>query len=485
MTRRCGSWLLAGVVVGAAALGPGGTAAAAPATPRNVAVTCVDDSASDFDGDGALDLAIGVPSEDRGKTAGAGAVEIRHPCNNHPTQALVLPVAHAHDGFGSALGFGSLNDDSYLDLAVGVPGLDVAGQRDAGGVAVFYGSAKGLRYAKTLTQNSAHVAGSVQAHARFGQTIAIETYAPDRTATLRVGEPGRTVAGQEGAGGVVDYDLRHGRVLTKTSRQITLDTPGIPGSPHTGDAMGAALYSDYEVGIPNRTVRGAAGAGAVLITTTLGRATLLTQASPGMPGTPEPGDHFGASLAQDWFGAPGESVGSIANAGVVERPSSDPSERVSLTQHDADPSQVVEAGDRFGAALTETGFLVDDTEWRGRQLYIGAPGQDVAGHADVGTVSVVGESYDPDGDPFVLGARFGELGGRDAVTGGHFGAVLARVGLGTVQVGAPDALGGRLSLYGAPEDSQSLPGLVTTYAQRAGKPETGDRYGGAVALGPV
>lgn len=474
------SWLSVAALLGATALSPHGTAAASPPVHRDVAVTCVDDSASDFDGDGALDLAVGVPGEDRGSRVDAGAVEIRHPCTTRPALALVLPHGHAHDRFGSALAFGTLNGDSYLDLAVGVPGLDVHGHRDAGGVALYYGSAKGLRYVRTLTQASAHVGGTVQAHARFGQTLAISTYEPDRTATLRIGEPGRTVSGQAGAGGVVDYALSHGHVVTGRSGQITMATAGIPGSPHAGDAMGAALYSDYEIGIPNRTVNGAAGAGAVLLTPGVRgqRRTLMTQASPGVVGTPEAGDHFGAALSAAWIGVPGESVGTIAGAGIVERGD------LALDQHQADPSQVVEAGDHFGAAITETGVLVDDTEWVGRQAYFGAPGQDVAGHADAGTVSVVAESYDPDGDPFALGARLGELRPGDVWTGAHFGAVLARDGLDTVQVGAPGARGGRLNLYSA-QGAATLPGLVTTYAQRAGKPESGDAYSGALALGPT
>lgn len=482
MTRPCGSWLLVGLVVGLTALGPAGTAGAAPPTARGVPVQCVDDSASDFNGDGALDLAVGVPGEDVGRKVDAGSVEIRQECTTRPAQALVLPRPHAHDRFGSAVGYGSLNGDAYLDLAVGIPGLDVTGHRDAGGVAIFYGSAHGLRYAKTLTQRSAHVGGLVQAHARFGQTLAIETYAPDRSATLRIGEPGRTVAGQKGAGGVVDFALSHGHVVAKSSGQITLASRGVPGSPHAGDAMGAALYATYEVGIPNRSVQGAAGAGAVLITPGVrGQArTMLTQASPGVPGIPEAGDHFGAALAQGWIGVPGESVGAVSGAGIVERPG----DGISLDQHQTDPSQVVEAGDHFGAAITETGILVDDTEWVGRQLYVGAPGQDVDGHADAGTVSVIGESYDPDGDPFVLGAPLGELQPGDVWTGAHFGAVIARNGLTTVQAGAPGARGGRLNLYDA-SGEHVLPGLADTLAQRAGKPERGDGYGAALAQGPV
>lgn len=476
------SWLAVAALVGAAAVASYAPAAsAAPPTARDVPVQCVDDSASDFNGDGALDVAVGIPGEDLGHTVDAGAVEVRHPCTTRPAQSLVLPKAHARDKFGSALATGVFNDDSYLDLAVGVPGLDVGGHPDAGGVAIFYGSAKGLRYAKTLTQASVHVVGSVQSHARFGQSLASSVYQPDGSATLRIGEPGRTVAGQAGAGGYVDLALVHGRYQAKGSGQVTLATAHVPGSPHAGDAMGAVLYSDFQVGIPNRTVNGAAGAGAVLDTPGVRgqKSVLVTQASAGVPGTPEAGDHFGAALTQGWIGVPGESVGDVAGAGIVERPG----DAISLTQHDADPSQVVEAGDHFGAAITETGFLVDDTEWSGDLLYIGAPGQDVPGYADAGTVSVVAESYDPDGDPFALGARLGELRPGDVVTGAHFGAVLARDGLSTVQAGAPDARGGRLTLF-ATTDRNSLPQIADTFAQRAGKPESGDGYGAAVELSP-
>lgn len=488
-TAVCGLGVVS--LVGAA-FSSGGSAAAAPrpvAQPAALtAPVCADDNGTDFDGDGRLDVVVGVPSEDRGSVASAGAVEIRHPCSNRAADFLALPRAHAHDGFGTALAVGALNGDRYLDLAVGVPGLDVRGRRNAGGVALFYGSASGLHYATTLTQASAHVGGSVQAGARFGQTLSSYGYLPERTVKLRIGEPGRTVDGKVGAGGVVDYALENGRYQARGSGQLTLASKGVPGRPAAGDAMGASLYSFYRVGIPNRAFGRAEGAGAVLVTPydhATGGYRLLTQASQGMPGSPERGDHFGASLAQSWIGVPGESVGSVAGAGIVERQSVDPAERFSLTQHGADPTQAVEAGDHFGAAMTETGVLVDDTEWSPRQLLVGAPGQDVAGKVDAGTVSVIGESDDPDSGPFVLGSRYGELQPADVVAGARFGAVLARNGLHTVQVGAPGARGGRLSRFVAPAQYDGLPTLSATQAQVAGSPERGDRYGGAAVLSPV
>jgi hypothetical protein len=439
---------------------------------------------TDFDGDQLLDVAIGIPSEDRGSVAGAGAVEVRHPCSKQAGQFLALPKAHAHDGFGFALAAGRLNGDRYLDLAVGVPGLDVGGRRDAGGVAIFYGSAQGLRYGRTLTQASANVAGSVQAGARFGQTLSTSGWVDSGLVTLRIGEPGRTVDGQARAGGVVDHSLSAGVYEPRGSGEITLATKGVPGDPQAGDAMGSSLYAYDRVGIPNRPVNGAERAGAVLTTPYAhdGVYTLLTQASPDVPGDPETGARFGASLAGSWIGAPGASVDGMAGAGVVIRPSSDPEQRFLLDQHDADPTQVVEAGDHFGAAITELGSLLSEEDWWPQQLLVGAPGEDVDGRTNAGTVSVLAASDNPEEVVFTIGPSYGELQPATVVTGARFGAVLSRVGLGMAQVGAPSARGGRLSLYVGATRFRGPPTLSATLAQVAGTPERGDRYGDAVVF---
>ena len=58
----------------------------------------------------------------------------------------VLSQGTPEDGdlFGTALAKGFFNDDDFVDLAVGAPGEDVGRTDAAGVVIVFYGSAEGL-----------------------------------------------------------------------------------------------------------------------------------------------------------------------------------------------------------------------------------------------------------------------------------------------------------------------------------------------------
>jgi hypothetical protein len=56
----------------------------------------------------------------------------------------IADVSEAGDHFGSAIATGDFNGDGYTDLAVGVPGEDLGSIADAGAVNVIYGSASGL-----------------------------------------------------------------------------------------------------------------------------------------------------------------------------------------------------------------------------------------------------------------------------------------------------------------------------------------------------
>jgi hypothetical protein len=85
----------------------------------------------DFDGDGYDDLAIGVPYEDVGATADAGAVNVVYGsgsglCENlqfwHQDSSGISGAAEESDGFGSALvAIPTVKRKVYLPLALSNP----------------------------------------------------------------------------------------------------------------------------------------------------------------------------------------------------------------------------------------------------------------------------------------------------------------------------------------------------------------------------
>lgn len=443
-----------------------------------------------------IEAAVGVPGEAIGKKTGAGVVEVRYTCRlKHSPQALRLATPHRGDAFGSSVARGYFNNDYYEDVAVGVPGLDVKGHKNAGGVALFYGSKTGLKFGKLITQASKGIPGAVSTGARFGAAVSTEGYGPDKAYVLRIGEPGKKVSGHKKAGGFVDLPYVRGKLTH--ARQVTLASKGIPGSPGTGDQLGAALTGSYAVGAPGRTVNKKAGAGAVLVSYLVPSykpkpepATLLTQASPGIPGTPEAGDHFGASLTEHWVGVPGESVGSVAGAGVVDRyydgkwkdnPGFQP---IAITAGQHGVPGKVRAGAHFGASLTELGHYVDDTEWTADEVLVGAPGDVAGGHARAGSVTAIGlNDPTPDDDgTFGLNGQYQLLTAATPVTGAAFGTGLARLDIGIAAIGAPGDHGGRVGVYETAGQSFDLPlALRATWKQQAGTPEAADRFGAALA----
>lgn len=439
-----------------------------------------------------LDGVIGVPGEAIGKKRGAGVVEVRYSCLlTHKPQALKLPKAHAHDGFGTSVVRGYFNADDYEDVAVGVPGLDVKGHRDAGGVALFYGSKKGLRFGKLLTQASKGVPGAASTGARFGAAVGTEGYLGDHAYVLRVGAPGKKVSGHKNAGAFVDLPYVRGKL--NHPRQVTLATKGIPGSPGTGDRLGASVVGSYAVGAPGRTVAGKAGAGAVLVSYFPGggkpqKATLLTQASPGIAGEPTAGNHFGAALTRRWVGVPGQAVNGAAGAGAVVRyyygswadnPGFQPVEIVA--GRDGVPG-APQAGAQFGATLSELGFYVDDTAWVPQDVLVGAPGDTISGHGRAGSVTAIGVNEPtPDDDfPFSFTGQYQLLTAPTPATGAAFGTSIASPQSG-LAIGAPGVRGGRVYLYRSSGPDQLPVVWQATWKQQAGKPETGDGFGSSSA----
>ncbi len=154
-------------------------------------------SSGDYNGDGRVDLAIGVRSEDLfngvASELDVGAVNILYSSSNGLSATTpisdqfwsqnspdVNDVIEGGDFFGISLSSGDFNGDGRGDLAIGVPfeDVDVGGGTisGAGAVNVLYGSSNGLsatspRPDQFWTQNTADVNDVSEAGDEFGSAF--------------------------------------------------------------------------------------------------------------------------------------------------------------------------------------------------------------------------------------------------------------------------------------------------------------------------
>jgi len=109
---------------------------------------------ADFDDDGFVDLAVGIPGEDVKAHDGAGAVVVLYGSDAgltgagaqlfHQDLPEIAGRAEAGDAFGAALASGDFDADGFADLAVGIPGEDQGQSVDLGAVHLLFGTAGGL-----------------------------------------------------------------------------------------------------------------------------------------------------------------------------------------------------------------------------------------------------------------------------------------------------------------------------------------------------
>jgi hypothetical protein len=165
----------------------------------------------DFDGDGADDVAIGVPFEDAGPLAveDAGAVHVRYGVvavglsDRHEQQwhqsvdGLVGGAADVDSQFGWKLATGDFDGNGCDDLAVGVPYYVLNERFRAGEVNVFYGSsAAGLTTTDSLVpageswhQDSTGILEAVFETDQFGDALASGDFDGDGFDDLAIGVP--------------------------------------------------------------------------------------------------------------------------------------------------------------------------------------------------------------------------------------------------------------------------------------------------------
>lgn len=237
-------------------------------------------AAGNFDGDAYEDIAIGAPREDVGDIVDAGNVFVMYGDASAIDESGVdswnqdldgvQGVAVAVDRFGADLAAGDFDDDGYDDLAIGIPGENVDGVDDAGGVQVLYGSSAGLTHRdQLLTQNESGVPGASEANDHMF-TVAAGDFDGDGIDDLAVGIPDEDVATTANAGVVLVFSGVDGTGLaTSGSVSFDQDSPsGMPDLAEANDFFGAALAAgdfdgngtaDLAIGVPGED----SGTGAV------------------------------------------------------------------------------------------------------------------------------------------------------------------------------------------------------------------------------
>jgi len=252
-------------------------------------------TSGDFNKDGFDDLAIGVPGEDIGKIANAGAVNViygstfgLHRSAGNPDQIWhqnsfgIMDIAEFGDAFGDSLASGDFNNDNFDDLAIGVPRED-SGGTDAGAVNVIYGSVQGLHYFAPVgginqfwTQNSKGIAGGSEAGDLFGASLASGDFNKDNFDDLAIGVPGESIGTVESAGAVnVIYgspEVGLHRNIGHADQVWHQDRFKIAGVAEFNDRFGHSLASgdfnndnvvDLAIGVPFEDIGKKVNAGAV------------------------------------------------------------------------------------------------------------------------------------------------------------------------------------------------------------------------------
>ena len=206
-------------------------------------------AAGDFDGDGFSDIAVGVPREDKGAKSSTGKVHVLFGSRSGITTSGDEVWSQASSGvgsrpnqgdrFGAALAAGDFDDDGFCDLAVGIPGEDLAGARNTGAVNLLYGRASGLtaRAGNLLWQGDAGLVGLAEAKDRFGSSLRSIDVDGDQRWDLVIGMPGEDLGAVNAGAAIVVRGSKSG--LERTTSSIWhQDSAGVAGTVETGDGFG-------------------------------------------------------------------------------------------------------------------------------------------------------------------------------------------------------------------------------------------------------
>lgn len=392
---------------------------------------------TDFNCDGAEDIAAGDPKATVGGKTTAGLVRVIYgggKGNAEFTQDLgtVPGGAEAGDSFGQSLAVFDHNEDGCTDLAISAPSEDNGTAADTGQVTVLYGAPGGLTKGQgALTVEQGAGAGAVKAASpeagdRMGHSVAAGHTAAGEPYLL-IGVPGEDTGTNTDAGNT--FYLR-GTVNVALGQ----DSPNVPGAAEKSDRFGTSVSGSPHhivIGAPQEAIgTNAASGGVTVLKHTLSADGIpapvagIDQDSTGISGSAEADDEFGASVsavahrpsgataATDTViavGSPGEAIAS----GTANRPDAGRvvvlrvtaagavSELADIGQDAADVTGGTETGDRFGeqvSAVNTAPSAVSTTATL--RLAVGVPGEAIGTAAAAGAVqtfSLLGAPGQTDG----------------------------------------------------------------------------------------
>ena len=368
---------------------------------------------SDYNGDGARDLAIADPEAAVGGHEEAGLVRVMYGGTGTvqtltEDNARVLSSSEAGDRFGHALATYDVNRDGCSDLVVGAPYEDLNGLADVGSAYVLLGAPDGLATGpESLTwhQDRGAVADTLEAGDWFGFSVAAG-HTTTGEGYLIIGAPGEDLPNAVDAG-LVHY-IR-GTVNLGIDQAVTGSTDSNEADDRFGYSVSGSPYH-VAAGRPGETVGTAAFAGAATVYTHALASGNLKLVKDQIGGLGQANAHFGKSVSMaayrpsgapagqpDSFlvvGAPGEDVGGIADAGKVHRyhvTSTGLTGVEGIVHGGQGLSGSAEDGDYFGEKVLVVNTRPDEVATPQTLLVaVAAPGQDLAGASDAGNVSVFG-----------------------------------------------------------------------------------------------